>query len=539
MDSFFHTFDTDESTDLHSEVLFRSWHRSRLPGTKEQPIFVSLLSMLGTTNYAACHEFCSYLESIQDLVDQMESTNLLDAILIIAAGFLSEFEQQTWIHKYVSQNSLRRTFIKCQEDIQRILANQEIVQIEERSMSPRIRQANSEDVETSAVSNEIHDKLLDLIIPHLSSMKKLNLEDAHIKLDWNGRVLNMLACNLCMEKYEVHYDSIQCGTENDTLHITFDSILAESPECTWKIIDEDVPADLPEASGTFIIQWKSKLKLTYTVEVKSTEEEGTTATFLPSELNCDIFESELIFPGQISTFHTQIADALDENSDLSNCAKEALHYALDNVYSPSLTELLGTKMESILSEVISAHQELVEKNRIVEEARKQARLEVKKVLSEEEVVASMKENRAIGKELEELDRVVEEVWENERWYVHSGWTAPGFLDRPNFSDAGGKLKTPKEKVDLMYKTADTIKEAPKGAHWMWEDDWTLATSEIGEEGNWEYAKSFKKSYGPKKAKTFVRRRKWVRTRVRIDTDDQKMLKAFLRSVGIDYRKFWL
>ena len=50
-------------------------------------------------------------------------------------------------------------------------------------------------------------------------------------------------------------------------------------------------------------------------------------------------------------------------------------------YSPSLTELLGTKMESILSEVISAHQELVEKNRIVEEARKQARLETKKVLS--------------------------------------------------------------------------------------------------------------------------------------------------------------
>ena len=41
-------------------------------------------------------------------------------------------------------------------------------------------------------------------------LRKLNLEDTHIKLDWNGRVLNMLACNLCMEKYEVHQDSIQC-----------------------------------------------------------------------------------------------------------------------------------------------------------------------------------------------------------------------------------------------------------------------------------------------------------------------------------------
>uniref|UniRef100_A0A914WUD5 Peroxin/Ferlin domain-containing protein n=1 Tax=Plectus sambesii TaxID=2011161 RepID=A0A914WUD5_9BILA len=101
-------------------------------------------------------------------------------------------------------------------------------------------------------------------------------------------------------------------------------------------------------------------------------------------------------------------------------------------------------------------------------------------------------------------RVVEETFENERWYMLLGWSSRTLpTDRSNYSDRQGDNSTPKNSFHL-----------PSDG-WVWQDPWTVDLNEIEyDKTGWQYAfnfssKDFKNTHF---SGAFVRRRRWTRTR---------------------------
>ena len=102
--------------------------------------------------------------------------------------------------------------------------------------------------------------------------------------------------------------------------------------------------------------------------------------------------------------------------------------------------------------------------------------------------------------------VVEEVYENQRYYMLAGWSnklLPG--ERFCWSDKAGICKTLKHRESIKLPNKDT---------WVWQNEWTIDMS-FGDSDGWSYASvNFKNE--PYKTASFtgavVRRRRWIRTR---------------------------
>ena len=102
--------------------------------------------------------------------------------------------------------------------------------------------------------------------------------------------------------------------------------------------------------------------------------------------------------------------------------------------------------------------------------------------------------------------VVEEVYENQRYYMLAGWSnklLPG--ERFCWSDKAGICKTMKNRESIKLPNEDT---------WIWQNEWTIDMS-FGDSDGWSYASvNFKNE--PYKTASFVgavvRRRRWIRTR---------------------------
>jgi len=103
-----------------------------------------------------------------------------------------------------------------------------------------------------------------------------------------------------------------------------------------------------------------------------------------------------------------------------------------------------------------------------------------------------------------LNMVVEETYENQRYFPIKGWgkVLPG--DRPGWSDINGHEERPLQKISL-----------PKG--WQWSDqNWEVDKNRAVDSEGWEYAFEWSSDYHSSKKRTdLVRRRRWIRTRTRI------------------------
>jgi hypothetical protein len=102
--------------------------------------------------------------------------------------------------------------------------------------------------------------------------------------------------------------------------------------------------------------------------------------------------------------------------------------------------------------------------------------------------------------------VVEEVYENQRYYALIGWTRkmlPG--ERYSWSDKAGTCKEARTRESVKLPNRDT---------WEWQNEWTVDMS-FGDNDGWGYA-SINFNNIPYREKTFpaavVRRRRWIRTR---------------------------
>ncbi|KJE89332.1 hypothetical protein CAOG_000827 [Capsaspora owczarzaki ATCC 30864] len=100
--------------------------------------------------------------------------------------------------------------------------------------------------------------------------------------------------------------------------------------------------------------------------------------------------------------------------------------------------------------------------------------------------------------------VVEEVWENQRSGLFGKFATKWLLppERPAWSEQNGAPKPCKEDIHLP------------GVNWEWKTPWTICTTgrDCDAEG-WEYAINWNTGWMPTVgAATYVRRRKWVRTR---------------------------
>jgi len=101
-----------------------------------------------------------------------------------------------------------------------------------------------------------------------------------------------------------------------------------------------------------------------------------------------------------------------------------------------------------------------------------------------------------------LNMVVEETFENQRYFPIKGWSKVMPGDRPSWSDINGHEERPLQKVTL-----------PKG--WLWGADWEIDRNRAVDSEGWEYAFEFSGDYHASKKRTdLVRRRRWIRTRTR-------------------------
>lgn len=111
-------------------------------------------------------------------------------------------------------------------------------------------------------------------------------------------------------------------------------------------------------------------------------------------------------------------------------------------------------------------------------------------------------------------RVVEETWENQRKFMHQGWSQqmlPG--ERPVWSDKDGNKARPRELVRLPMNEPG----------WSWETEWVVDTNFRDTDADgWMYATSFSpENWSPKESWTRpIRRRRWVRTRCKPVSQDK-------------------
>jgi len=114
----------------------------------------------------------------------------------------------------------------------------------------------------------------------------------------------------------------------------------------------------------------------------------------------------------------------------------------------------------------------------------------------------------IDPELTELDEdaglnmVVEETYENQRYFPIKGWSKVMPGDRPGWSDINGHEERLLQKITIS-----------KG--WLWDGEWQIDKNRAVDSEGWEYAFEFSGEYHASKKKTdLVRRRRWARTRNR-------------------------
>ena len=113
--------------------------------------------------------------------------------------------------------------------------------------------------------------------------------------------------------------------------------------------------------------------------------------------------------------------------------------------------------------------------------------------------------------------VVEEVFENQRYFAMIGWTARTLpSERHAWSDKTGGCKDP--------RTLDSVK-LPNQDFWEWQNDWTIDMS-FGDDDGWTYTSvNFRNT--PYRDHSYtgavVRRRRWIRTRKA--TDNHSNLKC--------------
>ncbi|CAD7699821.1 unnamed protein product [Ostreobium quekettii] len=127
-------------------------------------------------------------------------------------------------------------------------------------------------------------------------------------------------------------------------------------------------------------------------------------------------------------------------------------------------------------------------------------------------------------ELKEIDRVVEEIFENERCMPFRGWghTPPHFLRTDRLRHWSLRSLAPSS-----MEFSDVEPVLPEGWCWEepeWEVDMNGRDSQAVDEDGWMYAVQFSglvfppsPGNGKKTAATFVRRRRWIRTRTRTES----------------------
>ncbi|KJE97724.1 Fer1l3 protein [Capsaspora owczarzaki ATCC 30864] len=109
------------------------------------------------------------------------------------------------------------------------------------------------------------------------------------------------------------------------------------------------------------------------------------------------------------------------------------------------------------------------------------------------------------------DVVIEETFENERYYPLKGWGSVMKTDRPTWSDTTGQEELQREKF--------TLKQG-----WLWAGEWKVDQNRAVDELGWEYGVTFDNKWHPSKKKVhFVRRRRWIRTRERDPNFDPRTL----------------
>lgn len=107
---------------------------------------------------------------------------------------------------------------------------------------------------------------------------------------------------------------------------------------------------------------------------------------------------------------------------------------------------------------------------------------------------------------EDSTGVLEVCFENERFIPLLGFRKPSLpTDRPEFSDASGKVRRPLDSVEL-----------PEG--WRWATNWRIDLSGDVDAEGWSYSKDFPDLFswrGTEQRLDAVRRRRWVRLRERV------------------------
>lgn len=95
------------------------------------------------------------------------------------------------------------------------------------------------------------------------------------------------------------------------------------------------------------------------------------------------------------------------------------------------------------------------------------------------------------------------LYENERWWVLSGWKKTLlFNEVPVWSDLNMKVYTDKLSVFLPDDS------------YVWVDDWTFDISMNCDSQGWEYSDDFNSAFSKNSNGKYVRRRKWIRTAVK-------------------------
>ncbi|KAK6170342.1 hypothetical protein SNE40_018755 [Patella caerulea] len=126
-------------------------------------------------------------------------------------------------------------------------------------------------------------------------------------------------------------------------------------------------------------------------------------------------------------------------------------------------------------------------------------------------------------------RVVETIYENQRWAPWSGFSNKNLLrtDRSNWSNESGDQSRTREELTLPSE------------YWEWEEDWFIDENfkgEVTDRGGWQYATDFPRQYSPEpKTLSMVRKRKWLRFRKYVATG--KWAKINVEDIEVEDNSF--
>jgi hypothetical protein len=95
-----------------------------------------------------------------------------------------------------------------------------------------------------------------------------------------------------------------------------------------------------------------------------------------------------------------------------------------------------------------------------------------------------------------------ELYENERWWVISGWTKKLIGKRPTWC----RVNNPYEFCDK----SNIFLPNDEDNTYQWSADWKIVKNENTDNSGWEYADNFDSQFGKNEKLKYVRRRKWVR-----------------------------